>query len=73
MGLVSSLFALGSTTLVASVVPVGDATTRPLMAAFHGALASGVRPAEALARAQERPVTGFECLSATGFVCFGAG
>jgi CHAT domain-containing protein len=74
MGLVSSLFALGSRTLVASVVAVGDDAARDLMVELHRRLASGACAAEALAGAQESPAgDGPEALSASGFVCFGAG
>jgi CHAT domain-containing protein len=74
MGLVSSLFALGSATLVASVVAVGDATTRPLMVEFHRLLAGGTGPAEALGCAQQR-ISGeaADAPFSAGFVCFGAG
>jgi len=41
-----------ATQLVASVVPVPDAETAPLMVAFHQRLAAGAPPASALAAAQ---------------------
>jgi hypothetical protein len=75
MGLAATLLALGTATIVASVVPVPDDATGTLMEAFHRLLASGLGPAEALARAQAG--TGddeAEPLAArAGFVCFGAG
>jgi CHAT domain-containing protein len=75
MGFSSALFSLGSQTLVASVVSVPDATTRPLMVEVHRRLARGTRPAEALAAAQATLAgDGEEALASTGgFVCFGAG
>jgi CHAT domain-containing protein len=75
MGFSSALFSLGSETLVASVVSVPDATTRPLMVEVHRQLARGTRPAQALATAQAALAgDGEEELAATaGFVCFGAG
>ena len=75
MGFSSALFSLGSQTLVASVVSVPDATTRPLMVEVHRRLARGTRPAEALAGAQASlSGDGAEALASTGgFVCFGAG
>jgi tetratricopeptide (TPR) repeat protein len=74
MGLVSSLFALGSRTLVASVVAVGDQAARHLMVELHRRLASGECAAEALAGAQvAAPGDEADALSAAGFVSFGAG
>ena len=74
MGLVSSLFALGSCTLVASVVAVGDATARPLMVAFHRFLTAGMGPAEALGCAQAASSREpDDAPFSAGFVCFGAG
>ena len=65
MGLAGALFSLGTSTLVASVVPVPDDTTREFMLEFHRALCAGSTPAAALAHAQQR-------VDAHGFVCFGA-
>jgi hypothetical protein len=74
MGLTAALLALGTATIVASVVAVPDETTRTLMSAFHRHLAAGLRPALALARAQATGGDGGERLVArAGFVCFGAG
>jgi CHAT domain-containing protein len=74
MGLTAALLALGTATIVASVVAVPDETTRTLMSAFHRHLAAGLRPALALARAQATGGDGDERLVArAGFVCFGAG
>lgn len=67
MGMASAVFALGTRTLIAAVVPVGDQETRALMTQFHRRLAAGVPAARALARAQ-RAVP-----EARGFICFGAG
>ena len=74
MGVAASLLALGTHTLVASVIPVRDTATRPLMVDFHRRLAAGARPAQALAEAQAAvPPDHPDALSAAGFVCFGAG
>lgn len=73
MGLAATLFALGTTTLVASVVPVPDADTRNLMVAYHEQLQAGHGPAAALARAQTAGRSDGEGVAAAGFVCFGAG
>ena len=66
MGMVTGALAYGTGTVVAGVTPVGDAATRDLMTAFHGRLAAGMAPAEALAACPRDPAT-------LGFVCFGAG
>jgi len=74
MGLASALFALGTRTLIASVVPVADAAVRPLMAALHEGLRQGRRPAAALASAQAEQSGGGDGRAASAsFVCFGAG
>ncbi len=68
MGLAAAVFALGTRTLVASVVPVPDAASHDLMVAFHDELLAGRPPAAALAAAQrDRGIAG------AGFVCLGAG
>lgn len=75
MGLAAALLALGTRTLVASVFPVPDEATRPLMLRFHAALRAGLTPAAALARAQQRSARGGHAAvaAAAAFVCFGAG
>jgi CHAT domain-containing protein len=74
MGLTATLLALGSATIVASVVTVPDETGTVLMTAFHRELAAGVAPAEALVRAQAEVGDDHEAVAArAGFVCFGAG
>jgi len=75
MGLAAALLALGTATIVASVVSVPDEATRTLMNAFHRELRGGRRPADALARAQA-PAAGAgaeRLIERAGFVCFGAG
>jgi len=63
LGLAAALLAMGTRTIVASVVPVPDAAVKRLMLAFHRNLLAGHAPAAALARAQARaPVAGFVCL-----------
>ncbi len=75
MGLSAAVLALGTRALVASVFPVPDEATRPLMLAFHGGLRAGLAPAEALARAQVRLTGGdpVRAAAAAAFVCLGAG
>ncbi|GAA0413366.1 CHAT domain-containing protein [Acrocarpospora corrugata] len=69
LGLSATFLALGTRCIIASLVPVPDAQTTPLMVALHGLLAEGRSAATALALAQER-VAG---VAAAGFVCLGAG
>ena len=54
LGLASSLIPLGTTAIVASVVPVNDVAVVPLMIAVHRELRSGASLAEALARCPPR-------------------
>ena len=75
MGLTSALFALGTRTAVATVVPVPDEATRPLMVALHAGLRRGLPTAAALAEAQAATDRADPVALATagGFVCYGAG
>jgi CHAT domain-containing protein len=52
LGLVSALISLGSAGVVASVVPVNDPATVPLMIALHDNLRAGSGLAESLALAR---------------------
>ena len=52
LGLSATFLALGTRHVIASVVPVPDAETAPLMIAFHRLLATGVPATPALAQAQ---------------------
>ena len=65
MGLAGAVFSLGTSTLIASVVPVADDLTKALMVELHRELCTGAMPAHALAIAQTR-------VQVDGFVCFGA-
>ncbi|MBE8521959.1 CHAT domain-containing protein [Amycolatopsis sp. H6(2020)] len=70
LGLASALLALGTTSLVATVLPIPDDAGRALMVRHHRHLAAGFTPAAALARAQaELP----DSPAATSYVCYGAG
>ena len=75
MGLTAALLALGTTTVVASVVPVPDDATSALMIAMHAELAAGAPAAAALARARTAldPEDPRHAVAHAGFVCFGAG
>jgi len=70
LGVAAALLAMGTRTVVASVVPVHDAGARRLMAAFHRELLDAP-PATALAHAQA--AVGAGSASVAGFVCLGSG
>ncbi|WP_165491944.1 CHAT domain-containing protein [Egibacter rhizosphaerae] len=72
-GLAAALLGLGTRSVIASVIPVGDVETAALMGDVHAELASGREPATALARAQSRTGADGSAPRASGFVCFGAG
>jgi CHAT domain-containing protein/Tfp pilus assembly protein PilF len=75
MGFSGALLSLGTSALVASVVPVPDEPTRRLMLALHERLAAGCEPAAALAQARVDALdtSDADYAAAVGFVCFGAG
>jgi CHAT domain-containing protein len=76
MGFSGALLALGTSALIASVVPVPDEPTHRLMLALHERLAAGDEPASALAAAVVRSLDSeapADYATAAGFVCFGAG
>jgi len=75
LGLSATFLSMGTRRLVASVVPVPDAETAPVMVAFHRLLAAG-RPAGAAIAAAQQQVAGEETAAmaaSAGFVCIGAG
>jgi CHAT domain-containing protein len=76
LGLAATLLARGARQIVASVVPVPDAQTAPLMVAFHDQLVRGVPASAALAHAQHAvttPSTDPATLAAAaGFLSLGA-
>ncbi len=71
MGFTAAVFALGTNTVIAAVVPVPDEATKGLMLALDEALRRGAEPAQALvhARAADPKMS----VAAAAFVCFGAG
>jgi CHAT domain-containing protein len=73
LGLGAAFLTKGCAQLVASVVPVPDAETAPLMVALHRLLAQGLPVAAALARAQAAADGPAAIAAAAGFVCIGAG
>jgi tetratricopeptide (TPR) repeat protein len=74
MGLASALLSLGTSMLVASVIPIPDDATQVLMQEFYGAMKRGLGPAAALATAQARFVDEQHKTraAAAAFVCLGA-
>jgi CHAT domain-containing protein len=74
LGLSATFLSLGAQHIIASVAPVPDAETAPLMVAFHRLLTIGHSAATALASAQQR-LAGEDTAAmaaAAGFVCMGA-
>ena len=74
LGMSATFLSHGAQQVIASVVPVPDAETAPLMVAFHRFLVAGRPAAEALALAQgELAGAGMAATAAAaGFVCIGA-
>jgi CHAT domain-containing protein len=74
LGLSATFISLGAVQVVASVLPVLDAQTAPLMTALHRRMAAGEPAAEALAAAQRESADDERVMAmASGFVCIGAG
>lgn len=75
LGLAATFLASGSAQLVASVLPIPDAETAPLMVGLHRRLVAGQPCAAALAAAQQavRDAGAAALAAAAGFVCLGAG
>jgi tetratricopeptide (TPR) repeat protein len=74
LGLTAAFLSLGTQQVVASVIPIPDAETAPLMTAFHASLLAGRSVATALAQAQARTSRTDPAVvaAAAGFVCIGA-
>jgi tetratricopeptide (TPR) repeat protein len=75
LGLSATFLALGTRHVIASVVPVPDAETAPLMVAFHRRLAAGEAVTPALAQAQRQlgATHPAAMAAAAGFVSIGTG
>ncbi|MEV4121706.1 CHAT domain-containing protein [Micromonospora sp. NPDC049645] len=76
MGFTAVLLALGARCLIATVLPVPSDPTTALMLDLHRRMRAGVRPAQALADAQQafaNPGDGTAGATAAAFVCLGAG
>lgn len=73
LGLSAAFLSRGTSTLIASVVPIPDLETAPLMTAFHRNLIAGVPAPAALASAQSRLRSGSpqDLAAAAVFVCLG--
>ncbi len=75
MGFTAAVFALGTATVIAAVVPVPDEATAGLMLALDDELRAGTPPAAALVRARDA-IAGDDrrrAVARAAFVCFGAG
>jgi CHAT domain-containing protein len=74
LGLSATFLSLGAQHIIASLAPVPDAETAPLMVAFHRLLTFGHSAATALASAQQRLAgeNTAAMAAAAGFVCMGA-
>jgi hypothetical protein len=76
MGFTAAVFALGTATVIAAVVPVPDEATAGLMLALDDQLDRGIAPAEALVNARAA-IFGDDgrrkAVARAAFVCFGAG
>jgi CHAT domain-containing protein len=75
LGFSATLLSLGTHQLVASVVPIPDVETAPLMIAFHRQLETGQGAAEALSQAQRQFADGDNraMAAAAVFICIGDG
>jgi CHAT domain len=71
LGIAAALIAMGTRTIIASVVPVPDAGAKRLMTSLHRHLTAGDAPAVALAKAQAELKRG--TYGQAGFVCLGTG
>jgi hypothetical protein len=74
LGISATLLSHGARQVVASVVPVPDVATAPMMIAFHELLVGGLPAPQAMAEVQKR-LAGEDsaaAAAAAGFVCVGA-
>jgi CHAT domain-containing protein len=73
LGLTTALLPMGTAGIVATIVPVNDSATAPLMCALHAALRTGATLAESLATARKNaegePI---DLATAWSFVALGA-
>jgi tetratricopeptide (TPR) repeat protein len=75
VGLAAAFLSLGTSTLVASMLPIVDSAAAGLMVALHAGISAGVPPAVALARVQSEALHEggpAERAAAAALVCLGA-
>jgi tetratricopeptide (TPR) repeat protein len=72
LGTATALVGVGVRSVVAPVLPVPDAATEPVVTRIHRALAAGLPPGAALARARSESEGGVEAAVAAAFLCIGA-
>jgi CHAT domain-containing protein len=75
MGFTAAVFALGTQTVIAAVVPVPDETTKGLMLALDDELSRDTPPAQALVNARDAIPKDDRrhAVARAAFVCFGSG
>jgi CHAT domain-containing protein len=70
LGLAAAFLALGTSSLIAAVLPIPDRPTLEVMTALHGRLLAGRTPAAALAEVQQ--AAGDRVGIADGLICLGS-
>jgi tetratricopeptide (TPR) repeat protein len=73
IGLAASLIPLGTSSVIAALLPVDDAASARLMVALHSRLRAGDRPAAALAAARRTGDSPAAVAAGLSFVCVGRG
>lgn len=72
LGVASSLMPLGTTGIVAAILPVNDQATGPVMTSLHEAVAAGSGFPQALRAAREAATSTLELATACSFVALGS-
>lgn len=75
VGLAAAMLSGGARSVIASVLPLPDEASAPMMVQLHRAMQGGLSPARALAELRSRPAldTPAGYLAAQALVCLGAG
>jgi len=73
IGLAASLIPLGTSSVIAALLPVDDEASARLMVALHRRLRAGDRPAAALAAARAEGDSPAAVAAGLSFVCVGRG